>query len=282
MKVGSLFTGIGGLDEGLRRAGHEHAFMCERNAYRRRVLAARFPAVRTYYDVRHVGRGDRCDLLAGGFPCQDVSEAGTRRGINGDRSALFFDFVRVANAVRPRWLLIENVPGLLASHSGCDFGCVLGELADIGYGVAWRIVNSRYFGVPLRRRRLFIVGSRAADDPERAAARAGAVLAVGSRCATHLGESNRTRPSAALASISGLGTGGADDNDAQAGRLIVQGDRVRTLTAVECERLQGLPDDWTQLGKTKDAPRVLALGDAVTVPVAEWIGRRLTHIEGMT
>jgi DNA (cytosine-5)-methyltransferase 1 len=220
LNVGSLFSGIGGLDHGLARAGFEHSFLCEVDAWRRTVLAARFPGVPIYEDVRAVldtgdelrrvwdpafGERERVGgspigLLAGGFPCTDLSVAGRRAGIEqGEHSSLFFEFARIAESLRPRWLLIENVPGLFSSPArdsgggadrrGADFGIVLGTLADIGYSVAWRTLNSRFFGVPQRRRRVFIVGTDCGGDPRAAGERAGQVLGVGTRCARH----SRTR-----------------------------------------------------------------------------------------
>jgi DNA (cytosine-5)-methyltransferase 1 len=333
------------MDHGLAKAGFRHLAFCESDAYRRDVLTARWPGVPIHEDVREFGGGmvgrrhggddtepaglegrDDIDLLCGGFPCQDLSVAGQRKGLAGDRSGLFHEFARIAELVRPRWLLVENVPGLLSSQGGRDFGTVIGTLADIGYGVAWRILDSRYFGVPQRRRRVFIVGALAHGDPRAAAERAGQVLAVGARCPRHpttRGEmgtdvafaladgsgsrtgSGRDSQDTLVASLSGLGTGGPDDNDGQAGRVIATsitlasdpisaeelaqpstkrngdpgvvqvGASVRRLMPVECERLQALPDQWTDLGNTPDSKRYAALGDAVTASVAEWIGRRL-------
>jgi DNA-cytosine methyltransferase len=147
------------------------------------VLRARFPGVPAFDDVSSLGKpawgiatdeaGASVDLgrwkagtglLCGGFPCQDLSVAGKRAGLAGDRSGLFFEFARIIESVRPGWLLIENVPGLLSSNGGRDFGVVLGTLADLGYGVAWRIVDSRFFGVPQRRRRVFIVGAKSLTE----------------------------------------------------------------------------------------------------------------------
>jgi DNA (cytosine-5)-methyltransferase 1 len=253
----------------------------------------------------------RPDLLCGGFPCQDVSVAGRRAGLNGERSGLFHEYARIAATLRPRWLLLENVPGLLSSQSGRDFGVMLATLAQLGYGLAWRTLDSRYFGVPQRRRRVFIIGARADRDPRAAAERAGQVLAVGTRCPGHPPQGRAAGPDTAVASLSGLGTGGPDDNDAQ-GRYGKGTDSdatdtfvafhatqdpihgpvspalganasigvstpvgVRRLTPTECERLQALPDGWTQLGGTPDSRRYAAFGDAVTVTVAHWIGERL-------
>jgi DNA (cytosine-5)-methyltransferase 1 len=237
------------------------------------------------------------DLLCGGFPCQDVSRAGRRDGLAGRRSILFFEFARVADVVQPRWLLVENVPGLLTSNGGRDFGSVLATLADLGYGVAWRFLNSRFFGVPQQRRRVFIVGARADGDTRAAAERAAEVLAVGTRCPRHHHASGKAAANVALGDVaSALGgrRGHSGDDVDRGGALVahavtdhgkarapdtqeyfVDGARVRRLMPVECERLQGLPDGWTDVGGVADAPRYAALGDAVTATVGEWIGRRL-------
>ena len=254
MNVGSLFSGIGGLDLGLARAGFRHAFFCESDPWRRDILARHWPGVPVYEDVREVahsqrdgGRGSleragsderaggglaerdtsaHVDLLCGGFPCQDLSVAGRRAGLAGERSGLFHEFARIAESLRPRWLLVENVPGLLSSNGGRDFGVVLATLADLGYGLAWRIVDSRYFGVPQRRRRVFVLGAHADGDPRAAAERAGEVLAVGTRCERHPATRGEAGEDVAVASLSGLGSGGPDDNDGQGGRLIA--DTVRS------------------------------------------------------
>jgi len=163
--VWSLFSGVGGMDRGLDLAGFRHTLLAEINPWRRRVLAAHFPGVPILPDVRLVTRdaADPPDLLCGGFPCQDLSVAGRRRGLAGERSGLFHEFARIADAVRPRWILLENVPGLLSSNGGRDMGVVVGTLADLGYGVGWRVLDARYFGVPQRRRRVFLVGDLGGD-----------------------------------------------------------------------------------------------------------------------
>ena len=182
MKYGSLFSGIGGIDLGLERAGMECVWQCEIDEYRRRVLAHHWPNVERFDDVRTVrGSGysecgpswqeltkrrwdgylDSVDLICAGVPCQDVSVAGRRAGLAGERTGLFFEFVRILGELRPRWFLFENVPGLLSSppaRPGADFTVVLSRLAELGYGLAWRILDSRYFGVPQRRRRVYVVG----------------------------------------------------------------------------------------------------------------------------
>lgn len=240
--VGSVFSGVGGLDLGLHRAGMHHLWFCEQDPYRREVLAHWWPGRPVYEDVREVdlvrlGQGVReaggsradadaveprrrtpsqsPDLLCGGFPCQDVSVAGKRAGLDGERSGLFHEFARIAESLRPRWLLIENVPGLLSSNGGRDFGVVLGALADLGYGLGWRVVDSRFFGVPQRRRRVFIVGAVADGDPRAAAERAGQVLAVESRCPRHSRQSREARPTVAYALADGTGSRSGSGRDAQ-------------------------------------------------------------------
>ena len=178
LTCGSLFSGVGGMDVGLAWAGFRHAFFAELDPYARAVLAARFPGVHIYEDVRDVGaaaEGKSIDLLAGGFPCQDLSVAGKRAGLAGERSGLFHEFVRVADAFRPRALLVENVEGLYSSDGGRDFGVVLDALAERGYLVAWRTLDAQHFGVPQRRRRVFVL---AIADGDPGAERLGEVLAL--------------------------------------------------------------------------------------------------------
>lgn len=160
MTHGSLFAGIGGFDLGFERAGIKTKWMVEIDEYCRKVLASHFPDAKLYGDVTELDAAnlDRVDIISAGFPCQDLSVAGKRKGLKGERSGLFFEIVRFLEALRPAWVVLENVPGLLSSKGGRDFAVVLGSLAECGYGVSWRILDSQFFGVPQRRRRVFIVG----------------------------------------------------------------------------------------------------------------------------
>ena len=159
LSVGSLFSGIGGLDLGLERAGMDVRWQCEIDKAARSVLRRHFPDATLYDDVTTFGgEGEPVDLICGGFPCQDLSVAGRRAGLAGERSGLFYEFMRIASELAPRWLLIENVPGLLSSNGGRDMGAVLGTLGELGYGWAYRVLDAQYFGVAQRRRRVFIVG----------------------------------------------------------------------------------------------------------------------------
>jgi len=161
LTVGSTFTGVGGADLGLERAGFSVAWQCELDAWKRTVLAAHWPDVPVYDDITTLHDPPPVDLLIGGFPCQDLSVAGKRKGFSGERSVLAFEFLRLAESLRPRWILLENVPGLLSSNGGRDMARLVDEVGTIGYGWAYRILDARYFGVPQRRRRVFICARRA-------------------------------------------------------------------------------------------------------------------------
>ena len=159
LTVGSLFSGVGGFDLGFERAGMKVLWQCENDKAAREVLHRHWPEVECYEDVRDVGTGaPAVDVLCGGFPCQDVSVAGRRAGLAGERSGLWFEFHRILGELAPEWVVIENVPGLLSSNAGRDFAVILRGLVELRYGVVWRVLDSVHFGVPQRRRRVFIVG----------------------------------------------------------------------------------------------------------------------------
>lgn len=201
MKVGSMFAGIGGFDLGFERAGFEVAWCIEWDKHAQAVLRKRFPNAKVYGDIREVDPDvlERVDVICGGFPCQDLSVAGKRAGLAGERSGLFHDAMRLVRRLNPSLLVLENVPGLLSSNRGLDFATVLRE---VGQGwdcaeVGWRVLDSQYCGVAQRRRRVFIVGSArigcaeevlalaegsSGDPPTRGEAREGAT-ADAARCA---------------------------------------------------------------------------------------------------
>jgi DNA (cytosine-5)-methyltransferase 1 len=176
----SLFSGVGGFEQGLQRAGIQTVLQVENDPWCLSVLARHWPEVQRIDDVRKVGRGvDGIDLVYGGWPCQGNSVAGKRNGLSDERSGLWHEVRRVLSELRPRWFVGENVPGLFSVNRGRDFLRILMDLDDLGYGVAWRTVDARWFGVPQRRRRVFVVGYL--GDASRAAA----VLAVCNSCGGH-------------------------------------------------------------------------------------------------
>ena len=167
MKFVSLFAGVGGFDLGLERSGHTCVGQVEIDKHARSVLELQFPNVPKHNDVTtaidwadEIGLTGNVDLVCGGFPCQDLSVAGKRAGLAGARSGLFFDALRFAAHTKAKTILLENVPGLLSSNQGRDFGVLITALAESGYSnIEWRVLDSQFFGVPQRRRRVFIVAS---------------------------------------------------------------------------------------------------------------------------
>lgn len=163
----SLFAGVGGFDLGFEKAGHTCVGQVEIDKNAMSVLKKHWPNVPLHDDVRTATEWakendliGKVDIVCGGFPCQDVSVAGKRAGIAGARSGLFWDAIRFAQEVKAQTIVLENVPGLLSSNNGRDFGVVISAMADAGYShIEWRVLDSQFFGVPQRRRRVFIIGS---------------------------------------------------------------------------------------------------------------------------
>jgi site-specific DNA-cytosine methylase len=257
--VGSVCSGAGGLDLGLRRAGLRTIWFCEIDPWRRRVLERHWPSVPVHHDLTALDPAElpRPTLLAGGTPCQNLSVAGGRAGLDGEQSRLFWDFIRIRNALEPEWALWENVAGSLSSNDGLDFAQVLAAFvgADVpvpagGWpsagvaagpwgGAVWRVLDAQYFGVPQRRRRVFVAGrlggpcepailldraGGAGNPPARRGERprVAAVLTRGS-AGPGVSDPGRRREDDVNLVVSALDrqAGGPDDNSAQAGHLIV-------------------------------------------------------------
>jgi len=159
MTFGSLFSGVGGFDIGLERAGFQCKWQCEVDEKCNKVLEKHWPEVKRYKDVRTIGKqnAEPVNLICGGFPCQDVSLAGDRAGLNGKRSTLWSEFFRIICELKPEWVMAENVFGLLSSDNGRFFGNILRDLASIGYDAEWQVLPAQKFGAPHRRERIYIV-----------------------------------------------------------------------------------------------------------------------------
>ena len=160
LTFGSVCSGIGAPECAWQPLGWRPAFLSETDAFPRAVLAHRFPGVPVHGDFTTIkaGQYDAIDLLVGGTPCQSFSVAGLRKGLADERGNLALEYLRLADRLRPRWLVWENVPGVLSSSGGRDFGAFLGGLGELGYGFAYRVLDAQYAGVPQRRRRVFVVG----------------------------------------------------------------------------------------------------------------------------
>ena len=168
----SLFAGVGGFDLAMERNGVKVVAAVEIDKKCQEVLAHRFPTSTLFDDVTTVKGSDLIEagftpstgIITGGFPCQDLSVAGKRVGLAGARSGLFWEIARLVEETQTEYFVIENVPGLLSSNNGADFGVVLGTMADLGYSLGWRVLDAQHFGVPQRRRRVFIVGRRSTSE----------------------------------------------------------------------------------------------------------------------
>lgn len=209
-RYGSVCSGIEAATAAWHPIGWEPAWFCEIDAFPSAVLAHHHPQVTNYgdftslLDPTHPARhGDPIDLLVGGTPCQSFSHAGGRAGLDDPRGQLMLRYLDLVGVLRPRWIVWENVPGVLSSNGGRDFGALLGGLADLGYGVAYRVLDARFFGVPQRRRRVFVVG-HSGGDPERAAR----VLALDEGVRGHSAARGGARKEAAAAVGSGAAVGG--------------------------------------------------------------------------
>lgn len=384
MKFIDLFAGVGGFRLGLERAGHQCVWGNEWDKHCQSVYKKHWGDI-DGRDIRKVDVGDIPDheLLTGGFPCQPFSLAGKRQGTNEERGTLFEDIVRIARAKRPSTLLLENVKGLLSAQEGYAFYRIISDLEELGYYLEWQVLNSRDFGVPQNRERVFIIGHLAdrpwqkifpiGEDAKKVprvyGQEGGPTISNSSpremkfmdECPTILGRDykdpkvvydrkgfdSRTKGFRESEGITPtlstkMGTGGNNvpmvvanryrtlagkgecfevndisnsltevtkDNliavptvvspfggftsDTHCGTLgagcgisasktnyVING--LRRLTPVECERLQGFPDDWTRWGpdgkEVADSHRYKMMGNAVTVNVIEVLGKKLMEL----
>ena len=311
MRYISLFSGIEAATVAAEGLGWVSVCFAEIDPFPSAVLKEHYPDVPNVGDVskanwsRYKGK---CDLIVGGSPCQSFSIAGKRDGLNG-ASGLMWEYVRAIREIRPQWIIWENVPGALSSSGGEDFRCLLSALDDLGYGLAWRILDAQFFGVPQRRRRVFLVGHFGAEPPaevlfepeslrgdlDTSAEKRQALTTRAGSSAEGASRGVMSRTLLVRCGCDGGGKGAlvSDEVSLTLSTSNVQtlfdnrGDAmiVRKLTPMECERLQGFPDGYTKIpyrGKPAedcpDAPRYKALGNSMAVPVMRWIFERLDAV----
>jgi DNA (cytosine-5)-methyltransferase 1 len=372
MKYGSVCSGVEAATAAWHPLGWEPQWFSEIEKFPSAVLAHHYPDVPNLGDMTQFKEWpiDRSiDLLVGGTPCQSFSVAGLRKGLDDPRGNLMLTYLAIAAQYQPKWLVWENVPGVLSSQRGRDFGTFLGALGQLGYGFAYRVLDAQYFGVAQRRRRVFVVGylgdwRRAAavlfereslsghPAPSREAGQKAAPtvtqgapfsrtgnqrveaeaivaqclttrtgsaydpttetlpIAFGAQNSANQGDSVSTEvtptldksktpavaiQAQALKEKQPKSQGfGIDDSDVS--YTLTSGDRhavgtqsaVRRLTPIECERLQGFPDDFTQIPwrnkpaeDCPDGPRYKAMGNSMAVPVMRWIGERIQMVESL-
>ena len=342
---GSVCSGIEAATVAWHSLGWKAAWYSEIENFPSAVLSHHYSDVPNYGDMTRFEEwpNEPIDLLVGGTPCQSFSVAGLRKGLADPRGNLMLTYGAIARQYRPRWLVWENVPGVLSSNGGRDFGTFLGMLAECGYGFAYGVLDAQYFGVAQRRRRVFVVAN--ARNWQRAAA----VLFESHSLQGHSAPSREKGQDTAKCLTAGVGkrydpetetlpvafdwqsggdargldpketamlqrnqvpavaqpyVGGVDyENNAHTmeqptgpllkgsptggGRplpAIATAMQVRRLTPVECERLQGFPDNYTNIpwrnkSESPDGPRYKALGNSMAVPVMRWIGERINAME---
>ena len=323
MKYFSMFSGIGGFEYGIQNACNQQPTKIEQDGQRRngdsdevghdvlpasrttplcvgyseidkyaiKVYERNFNGHRNYGDATAINPTELpdFDLLVGGFPCQAFSIAGKRNGFNDTRGTLFFDIARILAEKRPRHLVLENVKGLLSHEQGKTFQTILGVLSDLGYRVEWQVLNSKDFGVPQNRERIYFVGHLRGECGGKVFPITGS---TGKNLEQLVGGSQGNRVystngvSSTLASQAG-GLGAKTGLYAIANTLdanyykgnsasgtrhsprtqVLDNSRIRRLTPLECERLQGFPDNWTT-GES-DTQRYKMCGNAVTTNVVE-------------
>jgi len=274
LTVGSLFSGVGGLDLGLERAGMRVAWQVEIDDYATRVLARHWPNVPRFRDVRECGRHNLApvDLVAGGFPCQPHSLAG-KRSASGDDRDLWGEFARILRELKPRWVVAENVPGLLSSEAGRFFGRVLWDLAASGYDAEWDCLPAAAFGAPHLRDRVFLV----AHARGKQLSQQSQPQSEGS-AAADTGGAGVLRPVANGHSRGG--TRSALKPQVQAA-VFVRPDLVGCGGSHFGAAWQAEPNvDRMADGFPGRVDRIRGLGNAVVPQVAEYVGRRILAAEG--
>lgn len=269
--VGSLFAGIGGFDLGFENAGFTTSWQVEIDPICRAVLSDRFAHAVQFDDVRtclpqikSLPNGGAVDVIIGGFPCQDVSAAGKRAGLAGKRTGLFFDAIEIVKNIKPRFVVLENVTGLISSNDGKDLQTVIETLAQCGYVGFWRVLDSRYFGVPQKRRRVFLVSGLREYPPFSLMADLGSVERICGKV-----ESQSLWADAHHTLLAGIGTSAINLNCADI--IAVPNGRhqmaVRERTTVDDGLCKGLDET--------NACEARAAGNAVCPQVAQWIASHL-------
>lgn len=278
LRVVSLFSGIGGLDRGLELAGHTIVEMCESWEPARRVLRDRFGDIHIAPDIATYVPKVSYDVLAAGFPCTDISHAGTKSGIFGPASGLVEHVFRIARLTEPSWIVLENVPNLLTLHRGAGIAHVVARLEELGYSWAYRTVDSRFTGVPQRRPRVVLVASLRGSPAsalfagDAALDRTAKVRAAGFYWTE--GRNGLGFVHDAVPTLKGGSTLGLPSAPAVWKPMARRGGKFVLPSIEQGEALQGFPAGWTESAAVVGEPdsRWKLVGNAVTVGVGRWIG----------
>jgi len=320
----SVCSGIEAATVAWHHMGWKPVGFSEIEKFPSQVLAHHYPQVTNFGDMTKYKEwklDDSIGLLVGGTPCQSFSVAGLRQGLEDPRGNLALTYVGILDKFRPKWCIWENVPGVLSSGGGRDFGSFLGALAECGYGFAFRVLDAQNFGVAQRRRRVFVVGclggwessAKVLFESESLSGNIEAIKKHEQKNSINNGTSfeqycTKVAPTI-TSSASGWSRPGnvATEPDTyiavdtyngtvqgnvtatmtadmagptHSGPKIMQNMMVRRFTEIECERLQGFPDNYTNIKENcPGGPRYKALGNSMAVPVMRWIGKRIEQYE---
>ena len=276
MIYGSVCSGIEAATVAWKPLGWKSAWFSEIDPFANSVLAHHYPNIPNLGDMTKLydkAKDIKIDLLVGGTPCQSFSLEGNREGLDDARGNLALEFCRLVGKLRPDWIVWENVSGVLSSGKGRDFGAVLGQLAQFGYGVAYRVLDAQYFGVPQRRRRVFVVGYRGDWNP--------AAQVLFERASFERNSQESQESERQIASTIKAGYFKCWNDLANVVNLWNRGRFGRRLTPLECERLQGFPDGYTAIPEASDTDRYKAVGNSMAVPVMNWLGRRIEIVSSL-
>ena len=288
-RIVSLFSGIGGLEYGFRELGHMPLLFCENDPAAQAVLRAHYPEVPIAPDVCTLKKIPTCDILLAGFPCQDLSQAGKKVGIGGQKSGLVEHLFRLIATTRPnpRWLVVENVPYMLSLDSGSAMHYLVSNLEKLGYMWAYRVIDARAFGTPQRRPRVLLLASRTEDPKD--------VLFAGNQDPGDIdGKPSDINEAACYGfywteGSRGVGwaregvppiKGGSTIGIASPPAVwIPKKNFVGTISLVDAERLQGFDPDWTlEVERTaglRKSARWRLVGNAVNTGMSRWLAGRM-------
>lgn len=283
LSVVGLFAGIGGLEQGFREAGHNSLMLCEADPVASTVLRQQFPEVKLTTDVRNLRTLPTCDVITAGFPCQDLSQVGKRRGISGPDSGLIGPVLALLRKRRnrPSWLVLENVPFMLKLHRGRAIAAIVGALESAGWAWAYRIVDTLSFGLPQRRRRVILLASPSLDprpallaedagEPELVTRKDHACGFYWTEGNTGLGWANNAIPPL---------KGGSALHIPSPPAIWFPRRRAMSIPDIrDAERLQGFDANWTLAAADQgigNRKRWRLIGNAVSVPVSAWLAGRL-------
>lgn len=283
MRTAGLFAGIGGFELGLARTGHRTDLLCDILPASKAVLSTRFPDVEYRDDITRLrSLPAAIDLVCAGFPCQDLSQAGRTAGLDGERSGLIGEVFRLLSRRRVPTVVVENVPFMLQLNGGKAMRAIIDEFERRGYRWAYRVVDTFSFGLPQRRERVFLIASRVLDPAEVLLADDRPLV----RPATELGRlahgfywtEGLGGLGWAVDSVPTLKNGSTIGIPSPPAILMPNGSLIKPSIR-DGERLQGFDADWTEPAETvtRASVRWSLVGSAVSVPVAEWIGRRLSN-----